>query len=81
MILHVRAVTRERSAKNPGYVFATHRGSSISMPGVRSPRRDRLIAIRWSPYVANRVGAVFGRFAPRRLLIPALARQHPAVGR
>jgi short-subunit dehydrogenase len=33
------------------------------------------------PGVANRVGAVLGRFAPRRLLIPALARQHPAVGR
>lgn len=33
------------------------------------------------PGTANRIGAVVGRFAPRRLLIPLLARQHPAVGR
>ena len=31
------------------------------------------------PGLANRVGAAFARFTPRRLLLPILARQHPAL--
>jgi uncharacterized protein len=31
------------------------------------------------PGVANRAGALFGRLAPRRLLVPVLARQHPGL--
>jgi hypothetical protein len=31
------------------------------------------------PGVANRVGARFAHLAPRSLLLPLLARQHPAL--
>jgi short-subunit dehydrogenase len=48
----------------------------VAKTAVDGLARGRLVAI---PGVANRVGAVFAQLAPRTLLIPILARNHPGL--
>jgi short-subunit dehydrogenase len=48
----------------------------VAKTAVDGLARGRLVAI---PGVANRVGAVFAQIAPRTLLIPILAKNHPGL--
>jgi short-subunit dehydrogenase len=48
----------------------------VAKTAVDAMARGRLVAI---PGAANRVGAVFAQVAPRSLLLPILAKQHPGL--
>lgn len=50
--------------------------AEVARQAVDGLDRGRLVVI---PGVANRAGAVFARLAPRRLLLPILARNHPGL--
>ncbi|MHB8341919.1 MAG: SDR family NAD(P)-dependent oxidoreductase [Mycobacteriales bacterium] len=50
----------------------------VARAAVEGLERDRGVVI---PGVANRVGAVGAHLAPRRLLLPVLARRHPSLHR
>lgn len=52
--------------------------SLVARAGVAGLLRGRAVVI---PGPANRVGAYAGRLAPRSLLLPVVARQHPALRR
>jgi uncharacterized protein len=49
---------------------------AVARAAVDGLDRGRVVVI---PGAANRVGALFARFAPRRVLVPLLARQHPGL--
>jgi hypothetical protein len=48
----------------------------VAAVGVEALAKGRVVAI---PGYANHAGAILGRLAPNRLLIPILARSHPAL--
>jgi uncharacterized protein len=48
----------------------------VARVGIEGMAAGRAVVI---PGAANRVGAVFAHLTPRRLLLPILARQHPAL--
>lgn len=50
--------------------------ADVARQAVDGLDRGRLVVI---PGVANRAGAAFARLAPRRLLLPILARNHPGL--
>ncbi len=50
----------------------------VAAAGIEGIERGRSVVI---PGVANRVGAMLAHLAPRRALLPLLARQHPALKR
>jgi short-subunit dehydrogenase len=52
--------------------------ASVARAAVDGLDRGQVVVI---PGAANRVGALFARFAPRRVLVPLLARQHPGLKR
>ena len=56
--------------------FMWEDAASVAKVGVDGLAHGRAVAI---PGLANRVGATFGWFVPRSLLLPVLARQHPAL--
>jgi uncharacterized protein len=49
---------------------------TVAAIGVEALARGRVVAI---PGLANQAGAILGRLMPHRLLIPILARSHPAL--
>jgi hypothetical protein len=51
---------------------------AVAAAGVEGLDRGRAVVI---PGAANHVGAIGGRFAPRPLLLPLIARQHPGLRR
>jgi short-subunit dehydrogenase len=50
--------------------------AEVARQAVDGLDRGRLVVI---PGVVNRAGAAFARLAPRRLLLPILARNHPGL--
>ncbi len=50
--------------------------AEVARAAVEGMERGRVVVI---PGALNRPAAAFGRFAPRRLLVPLLARQHPGL--
>jgi uncharacterized protein len=50
--------------------------AEVARTAVKGMDRGRVVVI---PGAVNRAGATFGRLAPRRLLVPLLARQHPGL--
>jgi short-subunit dehydrogenase len=48
----------------------------VALAGVEGMDRGRVVVI---PGLANRAGAVIGRIAPNRLLVPLLAKGHPGL--
>jgi len=58
----------------PSFMWVT--ASEVARAAVEGMDRGRVVVI---PGALNRPAALFGRFAPRRLLVPLLARQHPGL--
>jgi short-subunit dehydrogenase len=52
--------------------------AAVARAAVDGLDRGQVVVI---PGAANRVGALFARFAPRRLLVPLVAKQHPGLKR
>jgi short-subunit dehydrogenase len=52
--------------------------ASVAKTGVDAMAQGRMVAI---PGVANRAAAVLAQVAPRSLIVPLLARQHPGLKR
>jgi short-subunit dehydrogenase len=50
--------------------------SRVAFAGVEGLARGQAVVV---PGLTNRIGTVAGRFTPRRVLLPALARLHPAM--
>jgi short-subunit dehydrogenase len=48
----------------------------VARAAVDGMARGRVVVI---PGLANRAGAAFAWFSPRRLLVPLLARRHPGL--
>lgn len=64
----------EKMLPTPLWKSAEH----VAAVGVDALARGRMVAV---PGLANRVGSILAHLAPRTLLVPLLARAHPAVGR
>jgi uncharacterized protein len=60
----------------PKFMWET--AEDVAKAGIAGLDRGRAVVI---PGAANRVGAYAGRILPNRLLVPILARQHPALRR
>ena len=58
----------------PSFMWVTP--TEVARAGVDGMDRGRVVVI---PGALNRPAALFGRYAPRRLLVPLLARQHPGL--
>jgi short-subunit dehydrogenase len=58
----------------PSFMWVS--ASDVARAGVYGLDRGRAVVI---PGLANRAGALGARFAPRSLLVPLLARQHPGL--
>ena len=58
----------------PSFMWVS--ASAVARAAVDGMDRGRVVVI---PGALNRPAAAFGRFAPRRLLVPLLARQHPGL--
>jgi uncharacterized protein len=56
--------------------FLWVRSSEVARAAVEGLDHGQVVVI---PGAANRAGALLGRLAPRRLLVPLLARQHPGL--
>ncbi len=56
--------------------FLWESAEAVAAAGVEALAKGRVVAI---PGRANQAGAILGRFTPHRLLIPLLARSHPAL--
>ena len=56
--------------------FMWEDAATVAKVGIDGLAHGRAVAI---PGLANRVGATFAWFAPRSLLLPILARQHPSL--
>lgn len=64
----------ESSNALPKFMWVS--ASDVAKTAVEGLDRDRAVVI---PGIANRVGAVVAHLTPRRLLLPLLAKQHPAL--
>jgi short-subunit dehydrogenase len=51
---------------------------AVAEAALEGLERGRAVVV---PGIANHLGALGARFAPRSLLLPILARQHPALHR
>ncbi|MGY2873941.1 uncharacterized protein ACVW00_001131 [Marmoricola sp. URHA0025 HA25] len=58
----------------PSFMWVS--ATEVARAAVDGMDRGRVVVI---PGALNRPAAAFGRFAPRRLLVPLLARQHPGL--
>jgi short-subunit dehydrogenase len=58
----------------PSFMWVTP--TEVARAAVDGMHRGRVVVI---PGALNRPAALLGRFAPRRLLVPLLARQHPGL--
>ncbi|HEY1467061.1 MAG TPA: SDR family oxidoreductase [Acidimicrobiales bacterium] len=64
----------DAEAALPKFLWET--AETVAAVGVEALAKGRVVAI---PGYANHAGAILGRLAPNRLLIPILARSHPAL--
>jgi short-subunit dehydrogenase len=64
----------ESSNALPKFMWVT--SAEVARAAIEGMEKDRAVVI---PGVANRVGAAVAHLTPRRLLLPLLARQHPAL--
>ena len=64
----------EAEAALPKFLWETP--ETVAAAGVEALVKGRVVAI---PGYANHAGAILGRLTPNRLLIPILARSHPAL--
>ena len=58
----------------PGFMWES--AQAVARCGVDGFAKGHTVSI---PGAANRVGALFGHLAPKRFLVPILARQHPSL--
>jgi len=58
----------------PSFMWVSPR--DVARAGIEGMDAGRVVVV---PGALNRPAALFGRFAPRRLLVPMLARQHPGL--
>jgi hypothetical protein len=65
---------KDAEAALPKVLWET--AETVAAVGVEALAKGRVVAI---PGYANHAGAILGRLAPNRLLIPILARSHPAL--
>jgi short-subunit dehydrogenase len=65
---------RDFETSLPSFMWVTP--TEVARAAVDGMDRGRVVVI---PGALNRPAALFGRFAPRRLLVPLLARQHPGL--
>ncbi|MDP9117611.1 MAG: SDR family NAD(P)-dependent oxidoreductase, partial [Actinomycetota bacterium] len=65
---------QEATSSLPGFMWVSP--ERVAKTAVDALARGRLLAI---PGAANRIGAVLSQHAPRRLLIPILAKNHPSL--
>lgn len=66
----------EAEAALPRFMWVS--ADDVAEAGLAGLERGKAVVI---PGVANHVGALGGRFAPRTLLLPIIARQHPGLRR
>lgn len=66
----------EKSAAMPGFMWEDV--DDVALAGINGLERGRLIVV---PGIATRAAVGLGKFAPRRILLAAVARQHPALRR
>jgi short-subunit dehydrogenase len=65
---------RDFETSLPSFMWVTP--TEVARAAVDGMHRGRVVVI---PGALNRPAALLGRFAPRRLLVPLLARQHPGL--
>jgi len=66
----------EAEAALPGFMWET--AESVAKTGVSALDKGRAVAI---PGAANLAGSMFGRYTPRRILVPLLASRHPSLSK
>jgi hypothetical protein len=64
----------EAEAALPKFLWES--AETVASAGIEALARGRVVAI---PGHANQAGAILGRLTPNRLLVPLLARSHPAL--
>jgi short-subunit dehydrogenase len=72
----VTAGFNEEEALNSLPKFMWEPAADVAETAIRGLERDKAVVI---PGVSNRVGARFAYLAPRSMLLPMLAKQHPAL--
>ena len=69
-------ISDEEAHALPGFMWVS--AADVARDALDGLDHDRAVVI---PGAANRVGALAARYAPRRLLVPILARRHPSLHR
>jgi uncharacterized protein len=64
----------EAMATLPGFMWVS--AGEVAEAGIKGVERGRAVVV---PGVGNKVGALGGRFAPRSVLVPIVARLHPGL--